>query len=123
MQRYELRANFSTQQCERRYLNESFRPFSIPYDAKYVDTLEIGSNIAPDLGIEIYVWEGVDTERKDQFNMQWMQLQFFFLLFVTTTTMYNLAGDATYTSTFTTKGCLPVSDEFIRGTYYYSSHE
>ena len=65
MQKYELRANFSTQQCERRYLNETFRPFSIPYDAKYVDTLEIGSNIAPDLGIEIYVWEGVDTERKD----------------------------------------------------------
>ena len=61
---YELRADFSTQQCEKRLLNDTFRPFGIPYDAKYVDTLEIGSNIAPDLGIEVYVWEGVDTTSK-----------------------------------------------------------
>ena len=62
---YELRADFSTQTCEKRYLNDTFRPFGIPYDAKYVDTLEIGSNIEPDLGIEVYVWEGVDTESKE----------------------------------------------------------
>ena len=47
----------------RSYLNETFRPFSIPYDAKLVDVLEIGSNIAPDLGIEVSVWEG-ETEGK-----------------------------------------------------------
>ena len=63
-QRYELRADFTTQQCEKRYLNDTFRPFGIPYDAKYVDTLEIGSNIEPDLGIEVYVWEGTDTQSK-----------------------------------------------------------
>ena len=56
--------DFNTQTCERRYLNDTFRPFGIPYDAKYVDTLEIGSNIEPDLGIEVYVWEGIDTESK-----------------------------------------------------------
>lgn len=57
--------DFNSQTCERRYLNDTFRPFGIPYDAKYVDTLEIGSNIEPDLGIEIYVWEGIDTESKE----------------------------------------------------------
>ena len=57
--------DFNSQTCERRYLNDTFRPFGIPYDAKYVDTLEIGSNIGPDLGIEVYVWEGIDTESKE----------------------------------------------------------
>ena len=74
LQRYELRADFSTQQCEKRYLNDTFRPWSIPYDAKYVDTLEIGSNIAPDLGIEVYVWEGTDTESEDNNNIKLLLL-------------------------------------------------
>ena len=58
LQKYSLRANFTTRTCERRYLNETFRPFSIPYNARYVDTLEIGSNIEEGLGLEVYVWEG-----------------------------------------------------------------
>lgn len=62
--------DFTTQMCERRYLNDTFRPFGIPYDAKYVDTLEIGSNIGPDLGIEVYVWEGVDSKSKDVVKSQ-----------------------------------------------------
>ena len=57
-EKYQLRVNFTTRQCMRSYLNETFRPFSIPYDARLVDVLEIGSNIAPDLGIEVSVWEG-----------------------------------------------------------------
>ena len=50
--------NFTTRDCQRSYLNETFRPFSISYDAKYIDTLEIGSNLGPDLGIEVYIWGG-----------------------------------------------------------------
>ena len=47
----------------RSYLNESFHPFSIPDDAKLVDVLEIGSNMASGLGIEVSVWEG-ETDGK-----------------------------------------------------------
>ena len=39
-------------------LNETFRPFSIPYEARYIDTVEIGSNIAPGDGVEVYIWGG-----------------------------------------------------------------
>ena len=45
----------------RRYLNETFRPFGVPYNARYVDTVEIGSNVEPGLGLEVAVWEG-ETE-------------------------------------------------------------
>jgi hypothetical protein len=41
----------------RRYLNETFRPFDVPFDAKYVGTVEIGSNIGPGLGLEVALWE------------------------------------------------------------------
>ena len=58
IQRYQLRVNFTTRMCMRSYLNETFRPFSIPYDAKYVDTLEIGSNVKPGMGLEVNVWGG-----------------------------------------------------------------
>ena len=27
-----------------------------------------------------------------------------------------------FTNVFTTKGCLPVSDDYMRGSYYYSTH-
>ena len=47
----------------RTYLNETFRPFSIPYNARYVDTVEIGSNVEPGLGLEVYIWEG-ETDGK-----------------------------------------------------------
>lgn len=47
----------------RYYLNETFRPFGVPYNARYVDTVEIGSNIEPGLGLEVAVWEG-ETEGK-----------------------------------------------------------
>ena len=60
-QKYSLRANFTTRTCMRYYLNETFRPFGVPYDARYVDTVEIGSNIGPGLGLEVAVWEG-ETE-------------------------------------------------------------
>ena len=59
LQKYQLRANFTTRLCERSYLNETFRPFSISYDAKLVDVLEIGSNAGEGLGIEVSVWEGI----------------------------------------------------------------
>jgi hypothetical protein len=42
----------------RYYLNETFRPFGVPYNARYVGTVEIGSNIGPGLGLEVGVWEG-----------------------------------------------------------------
>ena len=42
----------------KRPLNESFRPFSIPYDAKYFDTIEIGSDVTSGTGVEVYVWGG-----------------------------------------------------------------
>lgn len=44
--------------CEKRYLNDTFRPFGIPIYAKYVDTFEIGSNDGMDNGVEVFVWEG-----------------------------------------------------------------
>ena len=54
----EVRANFTSEKCEKRLLNETFRPFSIPYDARYLDTIEIGSDVTPGAGIEVYVWGG-----------------------------------------------------------------
>ena len=45
----------------RRYLNESFRPFGVQYNARYVDTVEIGSNVEAGLGLEVAIWEG-ETE-------------------------------------------------------------
>lgn len=54
----EYRANFTTKTCEKRFLNDTFRPFSIPFDAKYIDTVEIGSNLGPGDGVEVYVWGG-----------------------------------------------------------------
>ena len=47
----------------RGYLNETFRPFGVPFDARYVDTVEIGSNLGPGLGLEVYIWEG-ETDGK-----------------------------------------------------------
>ena len=57
-QKIEYRANFTTRSCEKRFLNGTFRPFSISFDAKYIDTVEIGSNLAPGDGVEVYVWGG-----------------------------------------------------------------
>ena len=54
----EYRANFTSKTCEKRFLNETFRPFSIPFDARYIDTIEIGSNLAPGDGVEAYIWGG-----------------------------------------------------------------
>ena len=42
----------------KRPLNETFRPFSIPYEAKYLDTIEIGSDVTTGTGVEVYVWGG-----------------------------------------------------------------
>ena len=47
--------------CTRSSLYEAFRPFNIPFDAKLVDVLEIGSNADPEAGVEVSVWEG-DTD-------------------------------------------------------------
>ena len=47
----------------RQYLNETFRPFGIPFDARYVGTVEIGSNIEQGLGLEVAIWEG-ETDGK-----------------------------------------------------------
>jgi hypothetical protein len=52
----------------RRYLNETFRPFGISFDAKYVGTVEIGSNIGPGLGLEVALWEG-QTEGKSMHSI------------------------------------------------------
>ena len=57
----EYRANFTSKTCERRLLNDTFRPFSIPYTARYIDTIEIGSNFAPGDGVEAYIWGGQTT--------------------------------------------------------------
>ena len=54
----ELRANFTTKECEKRPLTEPFRPFSIPYDARWIDSVEIGSNAGTGVGVEIQIWEG-----------------------------------------------------------------
>lgn len=47
----------------RQYLNETFRPFGVPYDARYIGTVEIGSNLESGLGLEVAVWEG-ETDGK-----------------------------------------------------------
>jgi hypothetical protein len=63
----------------RYYLNETFRPFGVPYNARYVGTVEIGSNIGPGLGLEVGVWEG-QTEgniiimTSDNFNIMHRQI-------------------------------------------------
>ena len=44
-------------------LDEPFRPFGVQYNAKYVDTVEIGSNVEAGLGLEVAIWEG-QTESK-----------------------------------------------------------
>ena len=62
-QKYSLYANFTTRTCMRQYLNETFRPFGIPFDARYVGTVEIGSNIEQGLGLEVAIWEG-ETDGK-----------------------------------------------------------
>ena len=49
------------------YLNETFRPFSIPYDARFVGELEIGSNIKPGMGLTVTVWEGETTGEFKEF--------------------------------------------------------
>ena len=58
LQKYEVIANFTSEKCEKRPINETFRPFSIPTDAKYLDTIEIGSDMVPGAGLEVYVWGG-----------------------------------------------------------------
>lgn len=54
----EYRANFTSKTCEKRFLNETFRPFGIPEDARYIDTIEIGSNAKPGEGVEVNIWGG-----------------------------------------------------------------
>jgi hypothetical protein len=53
----------------KRPLNESFRPFSIPYDAKYIDTIEIGSDITSGAGVEVYVWGGQTECERDYLSI------------------------------------------------------
>jgi hypothetical protein len=67
-QRIRYRYNARTQQCYRYVLNETFRPFEIPFEAKFVDRLEIGSNSVPGAGVEVNVWEG-DTRGKELINL------------------------------------------------------
>ena len=58
VQRIRYRYNVRTKQCYKHVLNDTFRPFSIPFDAKFVDRLEIGSNAVAGAGVEVDVWEG-----------------------------------------------------------------
>ena len=122
-----MRADFSSRTCQRTNLTEPFRPFSIGYDAKLVDVLEIGSNVEPGLGIEVSVWEG-RSEGKHIITMSGAGIENFigrYIHYVSSfTTIHTPCADGgTYTQVFTTKGCLPVSDDYMRGTYYFSTHK
>ena len=115
----------------RYYLNETFRPFAVPYNARYVDTVEIGSNIQAGLGLEVAVWEGVTEGKNNEYG------QIVIASERVCTSQHNnilIFKDGGYfSSSFTTKRtqpgepwngeyCLPVSDSYIRGETYYSSH-
>ena len=78
----EYRANFTTRSCEKRFLNDTFRPFSIPFDAKYIDTVEIGSNLAPGDGVEVYVWGGQTPGKPHSSDQLWENWQLFGIFFV-----------------------------------------
>ena len=58
MQRTEYRVDYNNEECERRLLNESFHPISVPDDAKWVDRVEIGSNAGQGTGVSVDIWEG-----------------------------------------------------------------
>ena len=47
----------------RTYLNETFRPFGVSFEDKFVGVVEIGSNVEPGLGLEVAIWEG-ETDGK-----------------------------------------------------------
>ena len=63
IQKIEYRLDIQTRQCEKRVLNGTFRPFGVPDYAKYIDTVEIGSNAGPETGVQVTVWAG-DNPRK-----------------------------------------------------------
>lgn len=52
------RVNLQTKTCQKRTLNDTFRPFGVPDYAKYLDTVEIGSNAVPNAGIQVTLWAG-----------------------------------------------------------------
>lgn len=84
----------------KRPLNESFRPFSIPYDAKYIDTIEIGSDITSGTGVEVYIWGGQTECEKIFFT------RYFLLLTV------SMVVGGFYSGSWTTKDCIPINDNF-----------
>ena len=60
MQEYEYRAEFNTKTCYREPLKYPFHPFNISLNARYVDSLVIGSNAGLGTGLEVQIWEGED---------------------------------------------------------------
>ena len=58
MQKTRYRVNLQTKQCEKRSLNDTFRPFGVPDYAKYLNTVEIGTNAVPNAGIQVNLWAG-----------------------------------------------------------------
>ena len=58
MQHVRYRYNARTKQCFKYVLNETFRPYEIPFGAKFVDRVEIGSNAVSGAGVEVDIWEG-----------------------------------------------------------------
>ena len=58
MQHIRYRYNARTKQCFKYALNETFRPIEIPFGAKFIDRVEIGSNAATGAGVEVDIWEG-----------------------------------------------------------------
>lgn len=58
LQKTRYRVNVQTRQCEKRTLNDTFRPIGVPDYAKYLDTMEIGSNAVPAAGVQVTLWAG-----------------------------------------------------------------
>ena len=68
LQKTRYRVNLQTKQCEKRSLNDTFRPIGVPDYAKYVDTVEIGSNAVPNAGIAVNFWAGDNPGTKCSHN-------------------------------------------------------
>ena len=69
LQKTRYRVNLQTKQCEKRTLNDTFRPIGVPDYAKYIDTVEIGSNAVANAGIEVNFWAGDNPGKRSYFAM------------------------------------------------------
>ncbi|XP_035699305.1 mammalian ependymin-related protein 1-like isoform X2 [Branchiostoma floridae] len=79
----EYRFNLRTKQCVTRELNYAFRPIEIPPNATHMGDFTIGTKGAPHEGVEVSLW----GDRNREEGAEWV-------------------------GSFTSTGCVPVSDMF-----------